>query len=93
MSPWFHMDTLVLLIFEFTASGRGKTHTLFGTDSSYNETNVENNILTTVYKEVKKHIPNMGVSLNFIEIGYNEQDQSEHVIDLLDFSCILNFSA
>ncbi len=65
---------------------------MFGTDSSFNETAGDFNILTTVYKEVKKHCPTIGVSLNFIEIGYNEQDQSELVIDLLDFSCKLAIS-
>ena len=61
---------------------------MFGTDSSYNETSYSANLLSNVYKEVKKHLPNLGVSLNFIEISYNEDDQSENVIDLLDFSAL-----
>jgi hypothetical protein len=62
---------------------------MFGTDSTYNETNDSLNVLSTVYKEVKRHLPSLGISLNFVELTYNDEDQIENVVDLLDFSGIL----
>lgn len=36
---------------------------------------------------MKKQMPNLGISLNLVEISYNEVDHSENVVDLLDMSC------
>jgi len=40
-----------------------------------------------MYSEMKKQMPNLGVSLSLIEISYNETEKSENILDLLDVSC------
>jgi len=65
--------------------GRGKTQALFGPRSAWDDSNSSPNILSAVYMEVVKHIIPIGVSLNLIEISYNE-DGSEVITDLLDFT-------
>lgn len=57
---------------------------MFGTDSLYNETRTGFNALNAVFNEVKRHTGNLGVSLNVLEIRYDEERNSEVVEDLLD---------
>ncbi len=71
----------------FKKIGRGKTHSLFGSDSIYNETRIDFNMLTRVYSEMKKQMPGLNISLSVIEVAYNEDQKSENIIDLLDVSC------
>jgi len=66
--------------------GRGKTHSLFGSDSIYNETRIDFNVLTRVYSEMKKQMPGLNISLSVIEVAYDEEQKSENIIDLLDVS-------
>lgn len=64
--------------------GRGKTHSWIGADSIYNETRTDFNVLTKIYGEMKKSMPNLGISLSLAEISYNDINKSENIFDLLD---------
>jgi len=59
---------------------------LFGPDSASGDSQSSPNVLSAIYLEIVKHITPIGVSLNLIEISYNEEDNSEIITDLLDLS-------